>query len=143
MSDYRHEVWCQHTNDNHESARRMADTYNLHLLADPDNARGKWFAATLAEGKSDNVLYDNKLDCVLHQRHNEKYYTFIRINPSSMNPCEAQVMLNTARLLYSKGARMADPDHRHGGPSLINRVMVEDQLAMMRGAIRNLRIPGY
>jgi hypothetical protein len=143
MVDYQHEVWCQHTKDNHESARRVADTYNLHMLADPDNARGKWFAAKLEDGRSDGVLYDDKLSCVLHQHHNERYYTFIRINPSSMNPCEAQVMLNTARLLYKNGARMADPDHKHGGPSVIRRLLVEDQLAMMRGSIRNLEIPGY
>lgn len=141
VTQYQHKAWCRHFNDSHEAARRVADTYNLHLLADYENARGKWFAVRLDDGRSDNVLYDNKYDAVTHQKNNEKYYAFICIKPTSMNPCEAEVMLKGARMLYAKGMRMADPDHRHGGPSLISRLMIEDELAAIRGVVRNVRMP--
>lgn len=139
---YRHEVWCQHVNTTHEAAKRLADTYNLHRIAGGYDSIGKWFAAKLEDGRTDNVLYDTKLECVLHQKHNERFYTFIKICPSDMNPCEAEVMLTTARQLYDKGIRMSDPEHRHGGPDLMKRLNASDQLAQMRGVVRNLILPG-
>lgn len=124
-----------------DAAKRLADTYNLHRIALGLDAVGKWFAASLAEGRSDDVLYDSKLDCVVHQKHNEKYYTFIKIVPAGMKTCEAEVMLKTARTMYDKGMRMTDPDHKHGGPDLITRLNAEDQLALMRGVARNVKMP--
>jgi hypothetical protein len=100
-----------------------------------------WFAATLSEGRSDDVLYGTKRDCVRHQHHDEQYYTFVKIAPCDMKACEAEVMLRTARNLYDKGMRLADPDHHHGGMDLIKRVSVEDQLAAMRGKVSNLKMP--
>lgn len=140
-----HEAWCpfgksglgEHT----DAAKSLADTFNLHRVALGLDAVGKWFAVSLAEGKGDNQLYDSKLDCVTHQHHNERYYTYIKIVPGSMKVCEAEVMLTTARRLYDKGMRMVDPDHKHGGPDLITRLTVEDQLAQMRGAVTNLIMP--
>jgi hypothetical protein len=55
--------------------------------------------------------------------------------------CEAEVYLETNRRLYSRGMRMTDPDHKHGGMDLITRLNVEDQLAMMRGVVQNLKMP--
>jgi len=140
-----HEPWCPFGKTglgNHtDAAKRLSDTYNLHRIALGLNAVGKWFAASLAEGRTDDVLYDSKLDCVIHQHHNERWYTFIKIVPASMRPCEAEVMLTTARRLYDKGMRMTDPDHKHGGPDLIQRLTVEDALAQMRGVVTNLKMP--
>lgn len=144
MSDI-HESWCPwgrfgtgHT----DAAKRLSDTYNLHRIGAGINAVGKWFAASLAEGRSDDVLYDSKLSCVRHQKHNEKLYTFIKIVPTGMKPCEAEVMLETARRMYDAGMRMTDPDHKHGGLDLITRLTVEDQLNMMRGIATGLKMPG-
>jgi len=137
-----HTPWCKMNNGRHsDAAKRLNDTYNLHRLALGDDAIGKWFAAALSDGDGDGVLYDHKIDCVRHQRHNETYYTYIKIVPPSMKICEAEVMLVTARRLYDKGMRMADPDHKHGGPDLITRLTAEDQLAQMRGRVTNLIMP--
>jgi len=137
-----HQSWCFQKAFGHtDAAKRLADTYNLHRVTLDLDAVGKWFAGSLAEGRSDNVLYDSKLDCVKHQRHNESYYAFIRIGVSSMDACEAEVMLRTNRTLYENGMRMADPDHAHGGPDVIKRMTVEDQLAQALGINTGLIMP--
>lgn len=138
-----HEPWCQQKALNHtDAAKRLCDVYNLHRIGAGDDAIGKWFAAALADGRSDNVLYATKQECVSHQHHNEQYYTYIKIVPPSMRICEAEVMLKTARSLYDMGLRMADPDHKRGGLDVIKRLSVEDQLAQARGWNTNLIIPG-
>lgn len=137
-----HQPWCRQKAFGHtDAAKRLMDTYNLHRLALGYDAIGKWFAAALADGRSDNVLYDNKYECVRHQHHNEQYYTFIRIAPTGMALCEAEVMLNTQRRMYDSGLRMVDPDHKHGGPDVIKRLTVEDQLAQAKGVNSNLIMP--
>jgi hypothetical protein len=137
----RHQVWCSHVNGHTDAAQRFSDTYNLHRIGAGYDAIGKWFAARLDDGTTDNVLYDDKYSCVIHQKHNEQFYTFVKICPSDMDPCEAEVMLGTARKLYKGGMRMADPDHKHGGLDLMKRLMVEDQLALYRGVVQNIQLP--
>lgn len=138
-----HEAWCRQKAMGHsDAAKRVCDEYNLHRLALGYDAIGKWFACALADGTSDHVAYDNKLSAVRHQHHNEQYYTFIKIGPPTMNQCEAEVMLTTARSLYDKGLRLTDPDDTHGGKDVIKRSSVEDQLALSRGISQNLIIPG-
>jgi hypothetical protein len=137
-----HEPWCQMKTMGHsDAAQRLYDTYNLHRMAIGDNAIGKWFAVAMADGRSDNVLYDTKRECVRHQHHNEQYYAFVKIVPPSMRLCEAEVMLTTARKLFDGGLRMVDPDDKHGGKDVIKRLSVEDQLAQMRGHNTNLQMP--
>ena len=137
-----HEPWCRMKMLGHtDAAKRTADNFNLHRVADPYGSIGKWIAVALNDGDSDRVLYDCKLDAVRHQHHNEQWYTYLKIIPSSMNLCEAEVMLATARNLYDKGMRMTDPDHKHGGPDIIKRLTVEDFLAQGRGVMQNLIMP--
>jgi len=137
-----HERYCQYKESGHtDAAKRLCDTYNLHKIGAGYDSIGKWFAAALNDGTSDDVLYDNKRECVRHQKHNEQYYTFIKIVPPSMNVCDAEIMLITARRMYKAGMRMADPDHKNGGLDLITRLTDEDMLAMSRGAVTNLRMP--
>lgn len=138
-----HQSWCQQAVMGHsDAAQRVCDAYNLHRVALGYDAIGKWIACALADGRSDNVAYDSKRHAVVHQHHNEQYYTFIKIGPPSMNECEAEVMLKTARCLYDKGMRLTDPDDAHGGKDVIKRVSVEDQLAQANGLNTNLIIPG-
>jgi hypothetical protein len=142
MLPHEHEPWCREKKTGHsDAAKRACDTYNLHRVAIGDDAIGKWFAAALSDGDGDGVLYDSKRECVLHQKHNEQYYTYIKICPPGMRICEAEVMLNAARQLYDKGMRLTDPDHKHGGPDLITRLTVSDQLAQSRGRVTNLIMP--
>ena len=132
----RHEVWCQQKALPHEdAAKRVCDEYNLHRVADPYGSIGKWFAASLSEGRSDHVLYDSRRDCILHQHHNEQFYTFIKINPHTMNVCEAQVMLSIARRAYDNGMRLTDPDDAR---EIIKRSSVEDQLNLSNGIVSNI-----
>lgn len=142
MKDF-HEPWCRYKEANHEDAvKRLADHYNLHRVASGIDSVGKWIAVALADGASDGVLYNGKQEAVRHQHHNERYYTFIKIVPSTMTLCEANVMMVTARKLYEKGMRMADPDHRSGGPEVIKRTSIEDVLAVAAMRPTNLRWPG-
>jgi hypothetical protein len=139
-----HQPWCRFKTfgfEHTDAAKRMADTYNLHLIAGGRNAYGRYFAAALHDGRDDDVLYDTKLDAVRHQHHNEQFYTYIRINPTSSNPCEMEVMLMTARNLDGAGLKLADPDHKHGGMDVIKRSTVEDQRAQSVGRNINLILP--
>lgn len=140
-----HEPWCRQKAIHHsDAAKRLSDTYNLHRTASGllnFDVLKKWFAVALNDGTSDNVLYDSKQECVIHQHHNEHYYAYISIGPATMNACEAEVFMKTARNLYDKGLRMADPDSRHGGRDVIMRTSVEDQLNLSRGRVSNLILP--
>lgn len=137
-----HESWCQHKAFGHsDAAKRLCDTYNLHRIAGGLYAVRKWFAVALADGRSDDVLYDDKQSAVRHQHHNENYYAFICIAPCGMKECEAEVVLTNHRMLYDAGFRLADPDHRSGGKEVIKRLAVEDQLAQTRGRNTNLIMP--
>jgi len=137
-----HEPWCRQNAFGHtDAAKRLSDSYNLHRVVLGYDAIGKWISAALADGRGDDTLYDSKQHAVSHQHHNEQYYTFVKIGPSSMNACEAEVMLKTARSLYDKGLRLADPDHARGGLDVIKRLSVEDQLAQSNGRNTNLLMP--
>lgn len=137
-----HEPWCPQKAFKHtDAAKRVADIYNLHRIGRGLNAVGKWVAVALSDGHSDDTLYDSKRDAVIHQRHNEKYYAFVCITPSDMKVCEAEVVLRKNRELYDKGLRWSDPDHKHGGPEVIKRLTVEDELASIRGRATNLIFP--
>lgn len=146
----RHDDACPQKGAGHsDAAKRVSDTYNLHLLAAPHENVGNWFAVRLANGKGDQVLYPTKRAAVIHQHHNEKYYAFIRIGPRSMSVCDAECYLAINRKLYDKGIRLADPDHRAGGMDVIPRLSREDMGSMMRSILSggksrptNLRFPG-
>src|SRR5258706_576476 len=113
---HNHSAWCQQKALGHtDAAKRLADTYNLHRIAAPHDSIGKWFAVALVDGRGDNTLYDSKRDCVFHQGHNEQYYAFTKIVPSTMTYCEGEVVMSVARRAYDKGLRLADPDDKHGG----------------------------
>jgi hypothetical protein len=124
-----------------DAAKRASDIYNLHRIGAGYAAIGRWFAVALSDGRSDNVLYDNRRDAVIHQHHNEHHYTYIVINLKSSNPCEMEVMLKVQRSLADKGMKMADPDHHAGGMDVIKRSTAEDQYAQSIGVNSNLIMP--
>lgn len=123
-----------------DAARRLADTFNLHRVADPHGSVGKWFAVRLHDGTGDGVLYDSKVECVRHQHHNEQYYAFVKIVPLTMNVCDAEIYLSVARRAYDAGLRMTDPHDKHGGRELIKRSSIEDQLSLARGFVTNVTL---
>lgn len=119
-----------------DAAKRIVDVYNMHRAADPYGCIGFWIACALNDGSSDNVLYESKRDAIKHQHHNENYYTFIQIVPSTMTECEAEVMLKVARMAYDSGMRVTDGLSRH---DLIKRLGWEDQLALADGIASNVQ----
>lgn len=130
-----------------DAARRISDTYTLHRLADPIGNIGRWFAVALANGMSDNVIYDTRSECVRHQHHNELFYAYIQIIPGNMTICDAEMFLKTNRKLHDAGIKLTDRDHRSGGRVVIPRVSREDQMAQMRAILhgsapKNLILPG-
>lgn len=92
-----------------DAARRISDVVNMHLVADPDGARGKWAAFRMDDGGSDGVLYDKKRDAIKHQLH-EQLCCYLVIPPSGMSPRQAENFLKFTRALYDNGMRLIDPD---------------------------------
>ena len=138
----RHDQGCPKIGMGHsDEAMRVWEAYHLHRTADLHGSLGKWIACALQDGRHDNQLYDSKRDAVTHQHHNEQYYTFIQITRANMSVCAAEVMLDLARRMYSKGIRMTDPDHASGGRDVIRRLTTEDQVAMSKGRITGLILP--
>lgn len=112
-----------------EAGKRVSDIYNMHRLADPIGSIGQWFAVRLNDGTSDNDLYPDKINCVLHQKGDEKWYAYVQIIPQTMTPRDAEHMLSGFRKLADAGIGYADPDHKRGGVQPIKRLTVEDQRA--------------
>jgi hypothetical protein len=141
MNPYMHQVHCpfeNRTSEGHsDAAKRVSDIYSLHRVADPYGNIGSWFAAALADGTSDMVLYDSKQSAIKHQHHNENYYSFIQVVPAMMTPCETEVMLKIARMLYDKGNRQTDGNSKR---DLIRRLGWEDQVALSKGVVTNVRM---
>jgi len=131
-----------------DAARRTADTWNLHRTADPHGSIGKWFAVALTDGTGDGVLYDTRVECIRHQHHDEKYYAYLQLAPTTMTDKEAETFLTVQRKLYDNNMRVIDPDAPGGGPELIPRMTREDQASQVRRLFgsrerpRNLLIPG-
>jgi hypothetical protein len=132
-----HQKGCPRLGNHSDTAKRIADTYNLHRVAKGYDAIGCWIVCALQDGSSDQTLYDSKQDAIKHQHNNENYYVFIQIVPASMTICDAEIMLKVARQMYSKGWRLSDGDSRR---ELIRRLSREDQVAISNGVVTNLRI---
>jgi hypothetical protein len=135
----KHDAGCPLVGFGHsEAAKRIYDTYHLHRSADIHGAIGNWFAAALADGTTDNILYPSKSAAIIHQHHNEMYYTYIQITPANMSICSAEAMLTVARKLYDAGFRITDPDDMRREP--IKRITREDQNAFAyKGLATNLK----
>jgi hypothetical protein len=122
-----------------DAAKRLSDTYNLHRAAAGFHARGV-FAAALADGTSDGILYDSRADAVRHQHHNEQFYAYIRLGAPSMTVCAAESVMRFQRHGYELARRHVDREDRaHGGREIIPRLTNEDQerqIRAMRGLVR-------
>lgn len=129
-----------------DAAKRLSDAYRLHRIGAGYDAIGKWIAYALADGSTDNTLYDRKQEAVAHQGHSEHLYGYVQINPGDLTVRDAAIVIRTSRQLYDAGGRMADPDDSTGGKEPIRRLRVEDQknqiMAMLgAGPASNLIIP--
>lgn len=120
---------CPHQGQHSDAAKRVYDAYSLHRMAAGRDAYGKWMACALADGRSDNTLYDSRGDAVRHQHHNEDRYIFVPVRPGAFTPCDAEVLLKCHRQLAATQKAMLDRDHRAGGRQIIRRLTVEDERA--------------
>ncbi len=93
-----------------DAARRMADAVNIHMHAVGFAASGKWVACKLADGSSDGVLYDTKLQAITHQKMDEKYYAYVMIPPTGMSVAQAERYLGFVRQMYDAGMRVKESD---------------------------------
>lgn len=127
----RHDYGCSMHNrapggGHSDSAKRFADCWNLHRVASGSLAAGQWIAVKLADGSSDGVLYASRRAAVAYQHHDEQFYAFVRLMPSSMSVCQAASLLRWHREAYDRGWRLPDPEDRRGGPQIIRRLRADD-----------------
>ena len=118
-----HNPGCDYGSRAHgDAARRIADTHNLHRTAGAglglDNI-GKVFAVALNDGTSDGVLYPDMKTAIRFQKHNAKWYAYLRVARHAMTECDAASMLQLHRDADEAGlpydyvaARLTLPGHR-------------------------------
>lgn len=135
-----HTHYCR-TRPHTDAAKRIYDTYSLHRMADPTGNIGRWFAVAIADGTTDNVLYDSRGDAVRHQKHNEQYYVYVQVTPHSMALCDAEIFLSGVRKTYVARMNLIDRNHPKGGLEIIPRLTIEDQLSQNAGRPTNLIMP--
>jgi hypothetical protein len=113
-----------------DAAKRASDTINSHLaLYRPWYLRDKWMAFSLADCRSDNVLYDSKRDAIRHQSDEFLcFYVSFRNCPMGTNPREVATWLVMHRQAYDKGYRFVDPDDQNGGPEVLLTTPLRDYL---------------
>lgn len=121
----RHDPGCNYARESDgghsDAAKRVADGYNLHLLAGRDNAVGRFLAFNLSDGRSDNALYDTKADAERHQHGHDRERLYVHVRATSMSACQAATLLRTARMLYDLG------NHQTGDRVVIPRLTNEHQ----------------
>jgi hypothetical protein len=87
-----------------DEGRRLHEAVTLHILANPDGATGRWVAARLSDGGTDNVLYDTNEDAIRHPLH-EKQCAYMCISPAGTTEREATRFLQLWRQFYDAGHR--------------------------------------
>jgi hypothetical protein len=125
-----------------DAAKNTAFVYMTHRMALGDSAIGHWIAVRIQDGTSDNVLYQTRREAVRHQGHNEQVCAFLNIRPCDLSVCEAASFLRISRMAHDNGFRLADPEHRAGGRSLISRLTIEDQRRQTSALGKRIWIPG-
>lgn len=92
-----------------DAAYRLSDQVGLHLVGQGQSACGRWVAARLSDGGTDEILYDSRADAVRCQLH-EMQCAYIVITPDGLPPKAAAFMLALSRDLYARGLRLSDPE---------------------------------
>jgi hypothetical protein len=109
-----------------EAGKRMADTLNLAIVAYNRAATGRWMAFRLADGTSDQVVYDSRDDAIAHQLH-ESLCWYEQLRPAGYSADECALTLAYARAMYAAGWRPLA-----GAPAPILPVRTEDARAKYR-----------
>jgi hypothetical protein len=142
----RHDPGCDYGRREHgDAAKRIADTHNLHRIAGQglglDNV-GKVFAVALNDGTSDGVLYPDMQTAIRHQKHNAKWYAYLRVARHAMTECNAASVLKLHRDADAHGLKFTDRDDPSFGMEVIDRLTVEDHARMASAITAGTWIPG-
>jgi hypothetical protein len=115
-----HTSQCAHKGFGHsDAAKRLSDGVNDTYARYGPMATGRFIAARLDTGQCRRELYDTKRDAVRDQS-DEFLCLYLRLPLYQTLPvCEAELLLAFHRKAYDAGFRLADPDAKSGGKSLI------------------------
>jgi hypothetical protein len=126
-----------------DAARRTADIYMLHRIAGGLlGTVGKVFAVALSDGRGDGVLYDTLADCIRHQKHNARWYAYLRVGRGEMTVCQAASFLKLHADADATGLTFTDRDDPSYAMELIPRLTAEDHQRMTRALAAKTWIPG-
>jgi hypothetical protein len=141
-----HDPGCDYGRREHgDAAKRIADTHNLHRIAGQGlglHNVGQVFAVALNDGTSDGVLYPDMKSAIRHQKHNAKWYAYLRVNRQAMTECNAASMLKIHRDADEHGLKFVDRDDPSFGAEIIERLTVEDHQRMTSALAAGTWIPG-
>ena len=94
-----------------DAAKRMADTINLKIISHTwDELVNGYMAFKLADGTSDNVLYDSHAVAARHTDETQCGYFCFRSGMGGVNAKDCQILLNVWRAAHDAGIPMAEPD---------------------------------
>jgi hypothetical protein len=145
----RHDPGCDFGRDvcmrEHDTCQRISDTYNLHRIAGTglglDNV-GKVFAVALNDGTSDGQLYPDMQTAIRFQKHNAKWYAYLRVGREGMTACNAASLLRLHRDADAAGLKFTDRDDPSFGNEVIGRLTVEDNHRMLAAIANKTWITG-
>lgn len=89
-----------------DAARRIADVVNEALLGGKGRP-GQWMAFSLADGRTDKVVYDRRDQAV---SHNPDYCMYLQLQPGGIQARAAQTNFHFHRSMHASGMKLGDPD---------------------------------
>lgn len=124
-----------------DRAKRLSGIVNALAICQPlDVLMNSWIAVSLADGGTDGVLYDTRLDAVRHQAYEKQCaYLHLRSAPGGMQVREAYAFLKFHRDAYDSGYVFTDPERPSGGYDMCMPIARED----VRTQLHRLRTGKY
>ena len=94
-----------------DAAKRIHETINImHIARTWEELKRGWMAFKLADGTTDNVLYDTRADAIKHQLSEQTcLYIAMRKTLGGVPLRDCQLLLDVHRHIYDNGGRLADP----------------------------------
>lgn len=92
------------------AAQRMSDAVNIAITLGPDSAPGRYMAFSLADGSTDEVVYDTRTDAVRHTCNKPDAYCYVCLPPDGMSVRVCERFLAGHRTLYRNGYRIPHPE---------------------------------
>lgn len=99
------------TQEERDSAKRMADAVNAHVHARrASESPAGYVAIRLRDGSDpDRVMYDTRADVFRHHPH-DRYLFAVKIGMETMSEREAMIVLQMSRMAFRRGVIFADEE---------------------------------